>query len=387
LAVKPSEASLAEAGKDIKSTTAVPDVRLERVSKRFGDVIAVDRFSLDVPSGELLCLLGPSGCGKTTLLRMIAGLDQATEGTILIAGEDVTEMPPDKRDTAMVFQNWALFPHKSVFENVLFGLRMRGVRRADARDRINKYLELVRLPGLEERMPGQLSGGQQQRVALARALIVEPKVLLLDEPLSNLDLKLRQQMRFEIRQIQRSLGITTIFVTHDQMEALEISDRIAVLSSGAIEQIGAPSEVYSQPHSRFVAAFVGESNFVEGQVISEDAANLKLSTSAGLTVRLRSSGLLHEGDDAVLCIRPEHISLAATAGPTPATTENVFRGTVALKAFMGAIVRYHVELAKGSQMFIDRPNSAGEEVFDIGDEVFVSWDANEGPGCFPVPRP
>jgi ABC-type Fe3+/spermidine/putrescine transport system ATPase subunit len=361
----------------------VPDVRLEGVSKRFGDVVAVDEFSLDVPAGELLCLLGPSGCGKTTLLRMIAGLEDVTEGRIFIGTDEVGDKPPDKRDTAMVFQNWALFPHKTVFENVLFGLRMRGVRRRDAREKIAKYLELVRLPGLEDRMPGHLSGGQQQRVALARALIVEPRVLLLDEPLSNLDLKLRQQMRFEIRQIQQNLGITTIFVTHDQMEALEISDRIAVLASGAIEQIGTPQEVYSYPQSRFVAEFVGESNFITGQVIAGDGTHLQMIAGGGLSITVRSSGQLSEGDDVILSIRPEHVSLTVDQ---PAA-QNRFRGRVALKAFMGAIVRYHVDLGEGIQIFVDRPNAVGEAVFEIGDNVFVSWEADEGPGCFPAALP
>lgn len=359
---------------------SVPDVQLQSVVKTFGEVVAVDDFTIDVPPGELLCLLGPSGCGKTTLLRMIAGLEQPTEGTISIAGEVVNDMPPDKRDTAMVFQNWALFPHKSVFENVLFGLRMRGMRRGEAREKITRYLDLVRLPGLEDRMPGQLSGGQQQRVALARALIVEPRVLLLDEPLSNLDLKLRQQMRFEIRQIQQALGITTVFVTHDQLEALEMSDRIAVLASGAIEQLGSPTDVYSRPQSRFVAEFVGESNLISGRIVAEEASSLQMESNGHLEIRARPTGRVHVGDNAIVSVRPEHISLHESG--SPATGPNVFGGTIASRSFMGATVRYHVNLG-AHQIFVDRPNSRGEEVFEVGQEVLASWSTDEGPGCFP----
>jgi spermidine/putrescine ABC transporter ATP-binding subunit len=360
----------------------VPDVQLQDVVKRFGDVLAVDRISIDVPPGELLCLLGPSGCGKTTLLRMIAGLEQPTGGSIAIAGEVVNNVPPDKRDTAMVFQNWALFPHKSVFENVLFGLRMRGTRREDARQKITQYLDLVRLPGLEDRMPGQLSGGQQQRVALARALIVEPKVLLLDEPLSNLDLKLRQQMRFEIRQIQQSLGITTIFVTHDQQEALEVSDRIAVLAGGAVEQVGTPLDVYSHPRSRFVAEFVGESNFISGRIVGADESMLRMETAGGQAIHVRRTRQVGTGESVVVSIRPEHVSLTAADG-AQFSGANAFRGTIASKAFLGALVRYRVDLQE-TQIFVDRPNTYGETDFEVGQDVIASWSPDEGPGCFPA---
>jgi putative spermidine/putrescine transport system ATP-binding protein len=248
--------------RDIK--VASNKVVLEGLTKRFGGVIAAEGIHLTVKKSELISLLGPSGCGKTTTLRMIAGFIMPDEGRVLIEGQDVTYSPPDKRDTAMVFQSYALFPHMTVFDNVAFGLRMRRVSKSDIAERVNKALTLVRLESVSERYPSQLSGGQRQRVALSRALVVNPSVLLLDEPLSNLDAKLRQEMQVELRQLQKELNLTSVYVTHDQEEAFSLSDRIVVLNEGRIQQIGTPKEIFECPNSCFVADFVGIRNFMDG---------------------------------------------------------------------------------------------------------------------------
>src|SRR5881409_3305505 len=242
------------------------DIRLDRVTKAFGDTIAVDDLSLDIEEGEFFSMLGPSGCGKTTTLRMIGGFDDPTRGTIFLGGRDVTDLPPYRRDVNTVFQSYALFPHFNVFENVAFGLRRRKVDRSEIERRVRESLELVDLVGFDQRKPGQMSGGQQQRVALARALVNRPKVLLLDEPLGALDLKLRKQMQLELKRIQEEVGITFIYVTHDQEEAMTMSDRFAVMRHGKIEQIGAPEEVYESPATEFVAGFLGASNLLNGDL-------------------------------------------------------------------------------------------------------------------------
>ncbi len=251
-------------------TRPVVDVRLDRVTKRFGDFIAVDDLSLEINQGEFFSLLGPSGCGKTTTLRMIGGFEEVTDGTVYLGDQDVTGLPPFKRDTNTVFQNYALFPHLSVFENIAFGLRRRKVPSGEVRGQVAAMLKLVELPGYEQRKPTQLSGGQQQRIALARALINHPRVLLLDEPLGALDLKLRKQMQVELKGIQSEIGITFIFVTHDQEEAMTMSDRIAVMRQGKIEQLGAPEELYERPRTEFVAGFLGVSNLLDAEVTGRD---------------------------------------------------------------------------------------------------------------------
>ena len=354
------------------------DVEMEGVTKRFGQVVAVRNFSIQVSSGEFLCLLGPSGCGKTTLLRMIAGLEKPTEGFIRLSNEVVNGVPPYERDTAMVFQNWALFPHKSVSDNIGFGLKMRGVPKEERFVKVQEYLDLVRLPGVEERMPSQLSGGQQQRVALARALIVEPKVLLMDEPLSNLDLKLRQQMRFEIKQIQQRLGITTIFVTHDQAEALELGDRLAVLDLGETQQIGPPADMYERPQTTFVADFIGETNFLSGTVVSVNADTSTVKTAGGLSIEVTNNLDLKEGAEASVSVRPEQLRVYTNEGETP---ENCFKGKVLMRTYTGVSIRYHIDLDETSRVFIDRPNSPDERVYSVGDEITVGWGV-EGTTCF-----
>ena len=261
------------------------DVELRGVTKRFDDVVAVDNIDLSVKNGEFLSLLGPSGCGKTTTLRLIAGFEQPEEGEILIAGEDVAGLPPYKRDVNTVFQSYALFPHLNVLDNVAYGLKQRGLRKPARENKAREALGLVRLEQLERRKPRQLSGGQQQRVALARALVMEPKVLLLDEPLGALDLRVRKQLQIELKRIQHSVGITFVYVTHDQEEALVMSDRVAVMHAGKIEQLGPPREIYDEPASRFVADFIGETNFIKqnGRVVAVRPERLQISRATGAT--------------------------------------------------------------------------------------------------------
>ena len=312
---------------------------------------------------------------------MLAGLEEPSEGTIRLKGEIVNGVPAYERDAAMVFQNWALFPHKNVHENISFGLRMKGVPAEESAKKVAEYLDLVRLPGLENRMPGQLSGGMQQRVALARALIVEPAVLLMDEPLSNLDLKLRQRMRVEIRQIQRRLNITIIFVTHDQMEALELSDRLAVVNRGRIEQVGTPMEVYEAPRSTFVADFLGESNFLEGAITATGSSTI-FTTGNGLSMTIPSDAGSNEGAAVRLSIRPQLIRLSR--GPSPAG-DNAFSARVALQTYLGSVIRYHVDLSDGTRMLVDRQVTPGETLFPVGDEITVHWPP-EASVCFDNPE-
>src|SRR6266702_5275377 len=284
-------------------------IRLDDVTKTFdGRVLAVDGVTLDIAAGEFFSLLGPSGCGKTTSLRMIAGFELPDSGRVHVGGKDITDLPVHRRDMGMVFQSYALFPHRTVAENVAFGLRMREVPRAEIERRVKAALALVALTGLEERKPGQLSGGQQQRVALARALVVEPPVLLCDEPLGALDRKLRQQMQFELKELQKRLGVTLVFVTHDQEEALAMSDRIAVMNSGRVEQIGTPVEIYDQPETRFVADFIGDTNIFRGERVA-NATIPRLSVGNGLTLTLPSSAHIGMGFLSV-ALRPEKIGLS-----------------------------------------------------------------------------
>ena len=269
---------------------AAPSVRLERVTKRFGDFTAVRRLSLSIERGEFFTMLGPSGCGKTTTLRMVAGFEEPSEGTVLLEGDDVTAQPAFKRPTNTVFQSYALFPHLSVERNVAFGLQRKGVGKDETRTRVAEELERVGLSGEAKRKPAQLSGGQQQRVALARALVNRPKVLLLDEPLGALDLKLRKQLQVELKTIQREVGITFVYVTHDQEEALTMSDRIAVMNRGVIEQVDEPESVYERPSTTFVAGFIGVSNLMPGEVVSANGASAQMRLDAGPTVRTGSAG-------------------------------------------------------------------------------------------------
>ena len=296
-------------------------VSLRGISKLFDDVTAVDNVDLDISDGEFFALLGPSGCGKTTTLRMIAGLELPSAGTLQIFGDEVGSLPPNKRPVNTVFQNYALFPHMSVADNVAFGLRMRKVSKSEISARVEEAISLVRMSGMEARRPSQLSGGQQQRVALARALVNRPKVLLLDEPLAALDLKLRQEMQFELKQLQREVGITFVFVTHDQEEALALSDRIGVMNEGRLLQVGTPEEMYDAPVDRFVADFIGRSNFLKG--VLESAAVVCLSN--GQRINVPAVDTVAVGDDVQVSLRPERVMICEAEGAPSGSCATLWR--------------------------------------------------------------
>jgi putative spermidine/putrescine transport system ATP-binding protein len=342
-------------------------LQLQNVTKRYGDFHAVRNVTLDVPDGEFLVLLGPSGCGKTTTLRIIAGFVEATGGIVLLGGRDVTTLPPWKRNAGLVFQNYALFPHLTVAENVAFGLDMRKVPKPEIAPRVAEALRLVRLGHLGERLPRQLSGGQQQRVALARALVFKPDVLLLDEPLSNLDAKLRQEVRIEIRELTRQLGLTTIMVTHDQEEALTMADRLVVMSDGSVRQLGTQQDLYERPADRFVAGFVGRSTFLEGAV----EASGKFRTDGGLDIRC-PDGVV---GPAALALRPERISLGT--GPLQGL-DNQIQGVVDFVSYLGANIDVHVSLPSKERVVVQIPNREGGLTLKAGDNVHVGWPATTG---------
>jgi putative spermidine/putrescine transport system ATP-binding protein len=345
-------------------------VRLELhdVRKRFGDVAAVDGVTLDIRDGEFFALLGPSGCGKTTLLRSIAGIVEPDGGRIVLGGEDITHRPLHARNTAMVFQSYALFPHLSVADNVGFGLVMRREAKAAIRARVEEALALVRLPGFGARYPAQLSGGQQQRVALARALVVRPAVLLLDEPLSNLDARLRDEMRTEIREIQRTVGITTILVTHDLHEAFAMADRLAVMNAGRVEQVGTAMEIYARPATRFVAEFTGDANHFEGLVVEFGNGVAVVSGAGGLTLRAAVNGTpVAAGQTVSVMVRPERVRL----GATPARLPNAFAGVVEGATYLGALTNYRVRC--GGTRVLAQAQTLAAPAYKAGDAVVVEW--------------
>ncbi len=343
-------------------------IRLVNVTKRFGKVVAVDKLNLEVKDGEFFTLLGPSGCGKTTTLRLIAGFYKPDEGEIYFDERLMNDIPPYKRNIGMVFQNYALFPHMNVFDNVAYGLRLRKLPRREIERRVKQILDLLNLKGLEHRYPHQLSGGQQQRVALARALVIEPEVLLLDEPLSNLDAKLRVRTRVEIRRIQRMLKITTIYVTHDQEEALSISDRVAVMREGRIEQIGTPVEIYENPASPFVADFVGVSNMLKGVIRAKgDICVLEVEE---VSLQVSPSMMIAPEAKVLAIIRPENIELSRV--PPPKGTPNVLRGRVRMLEYLGSRIRYEVSLEEGITLRIEKPKVEG--ILREGEEVYLIID-------------
>ena len=349
--------------------TVAPDVgdaeiRLIELEKRFGTIRAVDRVSLDVGAGEFFSLLGPSGCGKTTTLRLIGGFDLPTGGQVLLRGRDITSDPPDKRPVNMVFQQYALFPHLDVAENIAFGLRRHRVERTEILRRVGEALELVRLEGYGPRKPSQLSGGQQQRVALARALVNRPAVLLLDEPLGALDLKLRRQLQVELKRIQAEVGITFVYVTHDQEEALTMSDRIAVMHAGRIEQLGTPEELYERPATRFVADFIGSTNLLRGVLDGDGSIRL----TSGELARAAHDGL-PPGVDVEISIRPESIELVEADRP------GALRGQVEQAAFLGTNVSYQVRTAGGLVLSV-LASKTGVRL-PVGSEVAVTWPPSE----------
>jgi spermidine/putrescine transport system ATP-binding protein len=342
------------------------DVRLDRVTKRFDDVVAVDDLSLEIERGSFFALLGPSGCGKTTTLRMIGGFEDPSEGTIYLGDRDVTGLPPFKRDVNTVFQSYALFPHLTIFENVAFGLRRRGVKHEELRRRVGEALELVDLGELGKRKPRQLSGGQQQRVALARALVNRPKVLLLDEPLGALDLKLRKQMQLELKGIQHEVGITFVHVTHDQEEAMTMADRIAVMHAGKIEQLGAPTELYERPATAYVAGFLGVSNLLAGRAAPDGTVTL----DSGQVVRVPAEALGGRTGRVSIGIRPEKIRLAPDASTTG---ENVLDGVVSEQSYVGVSTLYIVETPAGSVTVYQQNAEPGARAVAQGDRVSLAW--------------
>jgi spermidine/putrescine transport system ATP-binding protein len=352
------------------------DVRLERVTKRFHEVVAVDDLSIDIRRGEFFSMLGPSGCGKTTTLRMIGGFEEASAGTIYLGDQAVTDLPPFKRDVNTVFQNYALFPHLSVFENVAFGLRRKKVAGDEVQRRVKQMLDLVELPGYERRRPSQLSGGQQQRVALARALINHPRVLLLDEPLGALDLKLRKQMQIELKRIQTEVGITFIYVTHDQEEAMTMSDRIAVMRHGRIEQLGEPEELYERPTTAFVAGFLGVSNLLDGEVVggNGDWADVRLGDGTVLRAprdRINGARQIRVG------VRPEKLRVVLLEAAADAESGlNALRGTVLDASYIGVSTQYLIQTNDGHRVTVYAQNletSGAAEALADGQQVRVSW--------------
>ena len=347
------------------------DVRLERVSKLFGDLAAVDDLSLDIAEGEFFSMLGPSGCGKTTTLRMIGGFEDPSLGTVYLGGRDVTDDPPYKRDVNTVFQSYALFPHLDVYENVAFGLRRKKVSSDEVEQRVKDAMHLVDLVGFETRKPPQMSGGQQQRVALARALVNSPKVLLLDEPLGALDLKLRKKMQLELKRIQQEVGITFIYVTHDQEEAMTMSDRIAVMRHGRIEQLGQPEFVYENPATEFVAGFLGASNLLEGEVKEANNGMSTVLLAHGGTVTLPGARIPPDAGSRVkVGVRPEKIEI--TRGPAQSGRNSV-EGTVTMATYIGVSHTYKVSTQDGTVLTVYVQNLGAQEAPHQGEGVTLSW--------------
>jgi spermidine/putrescine transport system ATP-binding protein len=349
------------------------DVRLVDVVKKFGEAVAVDRINLEVRDGEFFSLLGPSGCGKTTTLRMIGGFEQPTSGLIELKGKDVTWLPPYQRDVNTVFQNYALFPHLTIFENVAFGLRRKGVKDSEIRSRVSEMLALVEMPGFENRKPTQISGGQAQRVALARALINRPAVLLLDEPLGALDLKLRKQMQVELKRIQQEVGITFIYVTHDQEEAMTMSDRIAVMNKGRYEQLGDPESLYERPTTRFVAGFLGVSNLLSATVVGGDDGYASARLLDQTAVRV-PKGSVDGATTVQIGVRPEKIRLTKPSADPPAG-HNRLMGIVRDASYLGVSTQYLVDSPSGAltvyEQNVERATAA--ELWSRGEAVQMTW--------------
>jgi len=350
------------------------DVKLEKVGKRYGEQWVVRNIDLHIERGEFFTFLGPSGCGKTTLLRMIAGFVEPDAGLVRLDGQAVNQVPPWRRDIGMVFQSYALWPHLTVFENVAFGLRERKVPRAEIHQRVTGALEQVDLQGTEARRPSQLSGGQQQRVALARTLVIQPRVLLLDEPLSNLDAKLRIEMRLELLKLQRDLGLTTIYVTHDQGEALAMSTQIAVIDRGRVVQQGKPREIYEQPADDFVAAFIGQSNLLPATIDEVHGKAITVTVAGGMKLELAmpSTAPVSAGETISLSVRPEAIELIDTGAESSST--NRIEGKIVASAYQGAVVEYEIT-ALGKSLKARIANPKGKPLYERGDEIAFTFAA------------
>ncbi len=352
------------------------NVTLIDLTKRFrsldgsGEVLAVDDVNLEVKTGELVTILGPSGCGKTTTLRMIAGFEYPTSGSILIGDKDVAKIPPNKRGLSMVFQSYALFPHLSIYENVAYGLRVQKLPASEIRERTERALDLMQLTTMAKRYPSQVSGGQQQRIALARAIVIEPSVLLFDEPLSNLDAKLREYMRDELRKLQKRLGITSLYVTHDQSEAMAISDRVVIMKEGRIRQVGTPREIYAFPQSRFVADFMGKANFLEVEVLGIDGESARIDIGGKTFMVPRAGKARPNSGSALLVVRPEALRLISLSN---AENEIPLRGCVDRFTYFGNIARYEVSTENGP-LLIESYNPEASSIFEEGDNVGVMID-------------
>ena len=351
------------------ASSARGDLILSNITKSYGDFKAVNDLSLTIPKGSFFALLGPSGCGKTTTLRMIAGLEEPTHGTIHLGTTDITDTKPYQRPINTVFQNYALFPHLSIFENIAFGLRRRGIKDVD--DAVNKALELVELPHLAQRKPTQLSGGQQQRIALARAIVNRPALLLLDEPLGALDLKLRRQMQIELKWIQKEVGITFVHVTHDQEEAMTMADRIAVMNEGEIEQMGSPAELYDNPKTAFVANFLGQSNLIKGSITGSDGDN-QIVDLFGQKISLQKNRS-HAVDNSILAgIRPEKFRISRLE---TSTSGNILTGgKVEDVSYIGVSTQYQVLMPWGQELMVFEQNDDGVAPFSVGESVNISWE-------------
>ena len=355
----------------MRDPAATPDLTLDNLSKSFGDVRAVDGVTLEVAAGEFYSLLGPSGCGKTTTLRLIAGFEYPDTGRVVLGGSDVTDAPPNKRRVNTVFQHYALFPHLSVEDNVAYGLKQARVAKQEVSERLDEALATVRLQELRARKPRELSGGQQQRVALARALINEPTLLLLDEPLAALDLKLRKQMQVELKKLQERVGITFIYVTHDQEEALTLSDRIAVMNDGRILQEGTPEDMYERPRTRFVADFIGQTNFFEGHV-QDVGTTVTVKDAQGLMLHCAPNPLAQPGALVAVAVRPEKIVPANGHAPGA----NLVEATLIRRSYLGDLVQYGVLAPGGRELTLQRQNDPGDAAasWELGERVRVTWD-------------
>jgi spermidine/putrescine ABC transporter ATP-binding subunit len=353
-------------------------LELINVSKLFGDVRAVDNVSLSIQHGEFLTLLGPSGSGKTTTLNMIAGFEIPSRGDILLENDDITTVAPNNRGIGMVFQNYALFPHMTVSDNIAFPLKMRKTPGGKIRQSIKEVLELVELPGFERRYPHQLSGGQQQRIALARALVFEPKILLMDEPLGALDKKLRDHMRLEIKHLQESLDITVIYVTHDQEEALTMSDRIAIMNEGKIIQLDTPVALYESPANLFVADFIGESNFLRGRVAETDRDRTAVETDDGLTIWVEKLNRMDNGEAVSVAIRPEKIQILTDAPDASNDIANCYSGRIEEIIYVGEARIYRVSLAAGTMVDVKVQSGPSTQNFKIGGDIKIGWRTRHG---------